>query len=95
MSNGLAHNNPRIIIDIIRIIAVLVVIDIIRHARRSAKHFVFCLRLDAFGAACDSAGCDAGFEEGTVVGAAVKFDFGVVGSGDGVEVVAIEIRLMV
>ena len=82
------HDGPRLVVEVVGRVAVLVVVYVVRHARRAAKHFEFLLRLDALGAARDAARCDARVEEGPVVGASVELDLGVVDVRDVGEVVA-------
>lgn len=86
--DGARHDDPRVVVEVVGRVAVLVVVDVVRHAGRAAEHLELLLRLDALGAARDAAGCDARVEEGPVVGAPVEFDLGVVDLGDVFEVVA-------
>lgn len=86
MGNGLCKLNPRLEVEVVDSVTVLVVVHIIRHAGRTTKHSLLLVRLDALSTTGDTTGSDSGFQEWAVVGAAIELDLGVVELGNVVEV---------
>ena len=89
VGNGTCHDDPGIVVEVVGGIAVLVVVDIVRHACSTAEHLKLLLRLDAFGSAGNTTSSDTSVEEWAVVGATIKLNLSVVNLGDVLEVVAI------
>ena len=73
MRNRLVILNKRLQVQIGHIIARLVVIAVIRHARLAAKQRLLFRRLNALGAREEPARGDAHVQEGSVIGAAAEF----------------------
>lgn len=73
MRNRLVILDERLQVQIGHIVARLVVIAVIRHARLTAKQRLFFRRLDALGAREEPAGRDPHVQERSIIGAAAEF----------------------